>query len=397
MKAPQVMADPEKDPYAYGVQLFNQDDYFQQRQNFVTGSPINKRKILGIGGDRYAYRGDDERVSVMSTTDMALQQTAKEHGTTIGALLASGGKVFGPDREISVGGYVFKERSVYNAIEGKQLAPESVPVKSGGAPLAGVENEIRNLATAYALQDMKGKTEGARNYQAIRAKLDAGMSYEWVAKNILKPAYPGYNFAFVDPGSFSSWPIWGGYSHGEAEVMTYWRGEALGIPTSDGKQMSYYYDHQGSKVFDSQGRMISGSLLEFAAKIGSMTMEELKGVAKGGTKEGSLVAGGEKGTLKAQAQAIKAAPPKENLTVGELGALILKHQYDPEEATRLMNEVRIAGPGDKTLDWGAFKAVLVGLQWTDAQLWKLYKGTWNALNFVGNVVLDIPIPGTTKE
>jgi hypothetical protein len=285
MKAPQVNAEAMKDPYAFGQQLFNLDDYHQQRQNFLTGVPIQKRKIIGIGGDTFAYRGDDDKVSILSTADMALQQTAKEFGTTPGALLTSGGKNYGPERELGIAGHTFKVRSVYNAIERKAEPTEYIPVKTGERDLGPIEEKLRDFSTAYMNKDTSGKTDGSKLYNVVKARMDEGKPFEWIVENIMKVHYPGFNFALVDQGTFSSWPIWGGYAPSDTEVMTFWKGGAISLPAKDspaGEGMLYYYDHSEGKVFDRSGRMVSDSLPTWATHIGSMTREELKTAATKG-------------------------------------------------------------------------------------------------------------------
>lgn len=274
MKAPQVTAEAQKDPYAYALQLFNQDDYFQQRQHFTAGVPISKRKVIGLGGDLYGIRDEHDKVSVMTTGEMGLEQTAKRFGTTVGALLTENGKHYGPEREVSIAGHTFKTRSVYDAIGNKDLPPEYVPVKTGEKALGAVEEKLKDFAVAYGNADKSGKGDASNLYKLVEARLGEGKSRDWVIDNILKQQFPGYNFSFLEPGEKSMLPYWG-YSKSATQTLSFWKGEQIGLQTRDGKMKGFYYDHSEGKVMDSVGHVISNDLPSFAAKIGSMSESEL--------------------------------------------------------------------------------------------------------------------------
>jgi hypothetical protein len=281
MRAPQVTADPMKDIYAYGLQVKNLKDFQRQKVKFVTGEMPPEEKLFAISETMNVYTGSDGKTQVLSSGDLALDQKAKEHGTTPGALRASGGVVYGPEIEIAVSGHVFKTRTAYNAIEEKSMPSRTVPVKTGERNLDTEEEKLKDFAVAYANKDTEGKTDGSKTYNTVMARLEQGKSREWIIENVLKKLYPGFNFAFVDPGEFSALPIFGGYSPGKTETLTYWRGEEIELFTKDGKKVRYFYDHSSSRVMDDQGRLITNDLVGFETMIKSMTLEEVKKAAAG--------------------------------------------------------------------------------------------------------------------
>jgi hypothetical protein len=243
--------------------------------------PIQKRKIIPLAENVFAVRGENDKVGIQRSEDMALDQTAKEFGTTPGAIIANNGVVYGTEREVNIAGHTFKTKSVYNVLERKSMPAEFVPVKTGERNLDAEEHQLKDFAVAYANSDTTGKTDGSKMYNMVKARLSEGKSREWITENVLKQFYPGFNFAFIDPGVLNSWKFWAGYSQGDTEVLTYWRGQEIGIPTKDGVQLSYYYDHSTGKVMDNQGRVIANELPGFSAKIGGMTKEEIITAAKG--------------------------------------------------------------------------------------------------------------------
>jgi hypothetical protein len=282
MRAPQVNADPSKDLYAYGLQVKNLKDFQRQRTKFVTGEMPPDEKLFSIAEGMFVYTGTSGKTQILSSADLGLAQIAEEYGTTPGALAANGGIVYTPEKEVNVSGHIFKTRTPYNAIERKVLPAENVPVKTGERNLDAEESALKDFAVAYANQDTDGKTPASKMYIEVKARQDQGEPLEWIAKNILTKRFPGFNFAVVDPGTFSSWPIWGGYSPSKTEVLTYWRGEETAVYTKDKVQLGYYYDHLSSKVMDNQGRVISNDLPSLIARIGSMTEAEIIEAAKGG-------------------------------------------------------------------------------------------------------------------
>ena len=401
MPAPKVTADPKVDLYAYTEQVFHQDDYFQQRQNFISGVPIQRLRIKPIGEGVFGIRGEDGKVGVMTSDDLQLDQTAKELNTTMGALVASNGVHSFPPREIAIGDNVFKVTDRYDAIGRKKLSPSFVPVKGGKDNLPGEEKRILDFAVAFGIRDDSGKTDGSRLYKEIMARRDEGKDFGWISKVILEPRFPGYHFALVDPGKMSGWPIWGGYAPSDTETLTYWRGEITGLPTKDGRLVEYYYDGSKSQVFDPEGRMVSNSLPEWAGRIASKTMDELQAEASGKVevkgKPSAPVPKPKLDSVKAKADKIKNTPPKEDLTIGEVLSVLLTEGWTPELASTQLGWVRILGPGLTVLSFAEFQATLAQLHWTNEQLWKVYKGTWNALNTVGDWMIglkDVKVPGT---
>lgn len=149
MRAPQVNADPTKDPYAYGVQILNLDDYNQKREHFIANVPINKTRVKPIAADVFVVRGDNDKVSILTSADMGLAQIAEKHGTTPGAILANNGFVYGTEREVMVGGVLSKVRDVYDAIGGKAAGTQLTPTAGSVATLDKEQQDLQDLLAAW--------------------------------------------------------------------------------------------------------------------------------------------------------------------------------------------------------------------------------------------------------
>lgn len=286
MKAPQVNADPSKDPYAYGIQVLNLDDYHQQRQNFLTGTPIHKRRIAEISAGVFAVRGENDKVSVMSSQDLALQQTADEHNTSPGALLANNGYVYGADREVMVGGVLSRVRNVYDALNRKAAPAEVTPTSGSIAGLEKNQQDLQDFLASWAGKDDSKKTQGSRVYVAAQKMLDQKASESEVF-NFVKSIYPGWNFKIEGQGTQtlrSRIPLIGGlfeaYAEGEKERIIAWPGNATQVQTKNGAFV-VYYDARMGKVYDPSGRIVSNSLDELRNYAATRTMDEIKKEAKG--------------------------------------------------------------------------------------------------------------------
>lgn len=280
---PKVTADPTKDIYGYSVQMQNMKEYQRRKTGYMTGQVPAQEKLYGIAEGIFNYVTDDGKLQVLSSADLKFDQIAKEHGTTTGALLASGGVVEGKEHEISVDGNIFKTRTRFNALEGKRLPDEVIPVK--GAGVSGqVEEKIRDFSAAFSNRDDSGKTDGSKMYLKLMRWLDESMPLKEVVKR-LQYDFPGYNFAFVDPGDFDSWTKWGGYAPSDTQTLIHWKGERVGVFTKDNEPLEYYYDHssQPPRVYDRMGRVVANDLRAWRDFIGGKTEGEVRGEAKGAT------------------------------------------------------------------------------------------------------------------
>lgn len=286
MQAPKVTAEAAKDPYAYGVQLFNQDDYFQQRQNFIAGTPIQRRRIISVSPDTFAVRDEAGKVSILTSADMALRQVADEHNTTPGALLADNGFVYSPEREVMVGGVLSKVRNKFDAIRKQPAGVEVTPTSGAIGALAKDQQDIQDFLASWAGKDVAGKTQGSRVYKSAQTMLDAGVGSAEVMSWV-KSVYPGWNFKVEKPGKQtlrSRIPVIGGwfdaYAEGDEERLVAWPGSAMEVKASDGKFV-IYHDPRTGKVYDPGGKIISNGLDELTNYVSGKTMAQIKGEAKG--------------------------------------------------------------------------------------------------------------------
>jgi hypothetical protein len=280
MRAPQVNADPTKDPYAFGIQMFNLDDYNQKRENFVAGSPIQKRKIIGIADGLFAVRGDDDKVSIMRSEDLAGEQLGKKHGKSFGSILANNGLVFGEKQTVMVGGVLSEAVSVYNAIEDKPAGIRVTPTAGSAATLDKEQQDLQDLLAAWVTKDVTGKTQGSRVYTAVQKLLDNKASMD-EAMDFIKSVYPGRNFRVEGAGEQTlrgRIPLIGGffdaYAEGAKERIISWPGVPVKLEAKDGSKVGYY-DARSGKVYGGSGKKISDDLDELRAYIAAKTIGEL--------------------------------------------------------------------------------------------------------------------------
>jgi len=285
MRIPQVNAKASEDPYAYGTQIFNLDDYNQQRANFVSGVPIQKRKIIGVADGVFAVRGDDDKVSIMRSEDLAGEQLGKKHGKSFGSILANNGLVFGEKQTVMVGGVLSEAVSVYNAIEGKPVGTRVTPTAGAVATLDKEQQDLQDLLVSWVTKDIGGKTQGSRVYTAVQKMLDNGASME-EAIEYVKEIYPGRNFRIEGAGKFRGissllpWNWGDAYVEGPKERIISWPGIAIKLNAKNGSKVGYY-DARSGKVYGGSGKMIADNLEELQAYIATRTIEELDKEAEG--------------------------------------------------------------------------------------------------------------------
>jgi hypothetical protein len=267
------------------VQLFNQDDYFQQRQNFVSGVPIQKRKIIGVGEGVYAVRGDNDKVSILTSEDLQLEQIAKKFETTPGAILTNNGLIYGPEREVMVGGVLSKVRNVFDAMAGKAKGMEVTPTAGAIGALAKEQQDLQDFLAAWAGKDTSKKSQGSRVYTAAQGMLDEKISSAEVM-NWVKTVYPGWNFRVEDTGKTRGlsrvlpWNWFDAYAEGDKERIVAWPGTRIQVQVSDGN-LNLYHDARTGKVYDPGGKIVSDSLDELTNYVAGKTLEEVKKEAGG--------------------------------------------------------------------------------------------------------------------
>ena len=280
MRAPQVNADPTKDPYAYGVQILNLVVYTQKRENFIANVPINKTRIKPIAADVFVVRGDNDKVGIMTSMDLGLAQIAEKHGTTPGAILANNGLVYGTEQEVMVGGVLSKVRSVYDALGGKAAGMQITPTAGSVATLDKEQQDLQDLLASWVTKDVTGKTQGSRVYAGVQKMLDNGASMD-EAMEYVKNVYPGRNFRIEGVGKQtlrSQIPFIGGlfdaYAEGPKERIVSWPGNPIELKAKNGSKVGYY-DARSGKVYGGSGKKIADNLDELRDYIAARTVEEL--------------------------------------------------------------------------------------------------------------------------
>jgi len=276
-KPPQVTADPSKDPYAYGAQLFNVDDYYQMEHNYVSGVPVQRRRMIGVGEGIFAVRDDKDKVSILRSEDMKLEDVSERFKTTPGAILANGGLVYGENRRVVVGGVESDARTVYDAVHDKQIGVEVNPTSGSLASLSKEQQDLQDLLVSWAGKDIGGKTQGSRVYTAAQKMLGEGATMD-EALEFVKSVYPGWNFRLESAGKtrrvFRYLPWVDAYAEGDKERIIAWPGVAIELKAKDGSKKAYH-DARSGKVYGGSGKKISDNLDELRGDFATKTIAEI--------------------------------------------------------------------------------------------------------------------------
>lgn len=261
------------DPYARAQYEFSRQDWNAELQHFITKQkPMAPRNMIALGEGLVALRDKDGIINLTSEENVILKAKAKEYGgdtATLGQLLANNGRLYSKDKRMAqVEGEQVEVKSYYNILDG-QVGVE--PIYHRGGQTKPFSNPLlHDLMISYASDpESLGNSKGARLATQIRTMREAGKSSSNIIENVLRPQFPGLNFAFVKPtvegDNFEDAPekypdgwwssLWG--PDAEGELLRAFPGTLTQFATRpDGSPYTAYYDKKSQMVYSRSGRPI---------------------------------------------------------------------------------------------------------------------------------------------